>query len=70
MERVLDKSTTLLSRCMPQLMIKNLANFQTMGLNTFPVKLGISATVSPRAIMTHEVINYKTFYWVPFGSYV
>ena len=53
-ERVRAEHTTLPYRCIPQLMIKILVSFQILWLNNFPVKFGISATISPRTIMTQK----------------
>jgi hypothetical protein len=42
--------------------------YVTKLLNFFPVKNGISETLSPKAILSREQINYR-HYKVPFGSY-
>ena len=55
---------------MPQLMIKILVSFQVLWLNAFPVKFGVSATISLRTIMTQKLIDYNIYCQIPFGAYV
>ena len=37
-------------------------------LNYFPVKSGVSTQLSPKAILSSEIIHFK-YYQMPFGSY-
>ena len=36
----------------------------------FPKIAGISTTISPRAVMTGETLNYKKHLAIPFGKYL
>ena len=38
-------------------------------LGKFPTTDGILTTISPRAIMTGEILNYKRHLAIPFGQY-
>ena len=49
-------------------MVANMVLYVTKLLNFFPVKNGLSDTLSPKAIVTGEQLNYK-HYKLPFGSY-
>jgi hypothetical protein len=55
---------------LPKTMVKYLAMVQTMLLNLFPVKGGVSKYFSPRAIITNETLDYEKHCKIPFGSYV
>jgi hypothetical protein len=49
-------------------MVAIMVLYVTKLLNFFPVKNGLSDTLSPKAIVTGEQLNYK-HYKLPFGSY-
>ena len=46
------------------------SKFPTLRLNNFHLKLVASATVSPRIIMTQNIIKYKIYCRISFGLYV
>ena len=67
-ERVRALRQTLPFKNLPRKMVANMVLYVTKLLNFFPVKNGLSNTLSPKAIMTGEQINY-THYNLPYGSY-
>ena len=67
-ERVRALRYTLPFRNLPKKMVANMVLYVTKLLNFFPAKNGLSDTLSPKAIVTGEHLNYK-HYNLPFGSY-
>ena len=67
-ERVWSVRHSLPFKSLPRKLVANMVLFSTKLLNYFPTKGGISTTLSPKAIMSGEQINYKD-YKLPFGSY-
>ena len=67
-ERVRSVRHSLPFKVLPKKLVANMVLFCTKLLNFFPTKGGISTTLSPKAIMSGEQINYKD-YKLPFGSY-
>ena len=67
-ERVHALHHTLPFKTLPRKMVANMVLYVTKLLNFFPVKNGFSNTLSPKAIITSEQLNYK-HYKLPFGSY-
>ena len=65
-ERVRALHHTLPFKTIPRKMVANMVLYVTKLLNFFPVKNGISDTLSPKAILSGEQINYK-HYKLPFG---
>jgi len=66
-ERVRALRHTLPFKTLPLKMVANMVLYVTKLLNFFPVKNGLSNTLSPKAIMSGEQINYK-HYKLLFGS--
>jgi hypothetical protein len=67
-ERVRAVCHSLPFKSLPKKLVANMVLYCTKLLNFFPTKGGISPTLSPKAIMSGEQINYKD-YKLPFGSY-
>jgi hypothetical protein len=67
-ERVRALRHTLPFKTLPRKMVANMALYVTKLLNFFTVKNGISKTLSPKAILSGEQINYR-HYKLPFGTY-
>ena len=55
---------------LPRVMVMELAKQSVFWLNSFPVRNGISESLSPRTIMTGEHIDYKRHCKYEFGEYV
>ena len=55
---------------MPKIMVIELLYFVVHWLNTFPVKSGVSETLSPAVIITGRSPDYKKHCKAKFGSYV
>jgi hypothetical protein len=53
-----------------KLIVTNVIYFAVLWLNTFPVKSGVSAEHSPRAIVVRTNLDYKKHCRIIFGSYV
>ena len=67
-ERVRALRHTLPFKKLPRKMTTHMVLYSTKLLNYFPVKNGVSATLSPKAIMSGEQLNFK-HYKLPFGTY-
>ena len=67
-ERVRALRHTLPFKTLPRKMVAHMVLYCTKLLNFFPVKNGLSDTLSPKAIVCGEQMNYK-HYNLPFGSY-
>jgi len=67
-ERVRALHHTLPFKRLPRKMTAHMVLYVTKLLNFFPVKNGLSNTLSPKAIMSGEQITFK-HYKLPFGSY-
>ena len=67
-ERVRAECHSLPFKLLPRKLVANMVLFSTKLLNFFPTKGGVSLTLSPKAIMSGEQINYKD-YKLPFSSY-
>eukprot|EP00957_Ditylum_brightwellii_P110558 8433137-Ditylum_brightwellii.AAC.1 len=68
-EQVWSVYCTLPYTALPNTMIKELVNFCVMWLNVFPPKSGLSATLSPKAIVASTKLNIRRHCHIPFGSY-
>ena len=53
---------------LPKVLIIHLVHFMTMWLNAWPIKTGISSTISPRELITGMTLTMKLHAWVPFGA--
>jgi hypothetical protein len=60
-ERTRALRHTLPFKTLPRKMVANMVLYVTKLLNFFPVKNGLSDTLSPKAIMSSEQINYKHY---------
>ena len=69
-ERMRCVFNTLPFITLPKIMIIELAKFAVFWLNSFPHRLGISTTESPRLLVTGENIDYAKHCRFEFGEYV
>ncbi len=60
---------TLPYKKMPQLMLIELIYHVVLWLNAFPMKSGVSRTLSPREIVLHHKLDFAKHCKAPFGSY-
>jgi hypothetical protein len=60
---------TLPYKKMPQLMLIELIYHIVLSLNTFPMKLGVSAMLSPRKLVMRHKLDFAKHCKAPFGSY-
>ena len=57
----------LLFQCIPKLMMIYIVFYMVKMLNFFPTKGGISETLSPKMIMSGEMLDYKKHLCMPIG---
>jgi len=69
-ERTRATYNTVPFKRMPGIMISELVHASTYWLNMFPAKDGVSATQSPRRIMTGQQCDYRLHGQLQFGEYV
>ena len=60
----------MIYKCIPKIMIIELAQLCTSKLNMFPVKHGVSSYYSPEALVTNKTIDYNKDCQFSFGEYV
>jgi len=69
-ERARGVLNTLPYKKMPQLILIELIYYVVLWLNAFPMKSGVSATLSPREIVFRRKLDYAKHCKALFGSYV
>ena len=60
-ERARGILATLPFKKLPRFMIIHLVHFVTMWLNSWPIKTGISSTISPRELITGMKLTTKLY---------
>lgn len=61
---------TLPFKKMPQLMLVELIYHVVLWLNAFPMKSGVSTTLSPREMVLRQKLDFRKHCHTLFGSYV
>ena len=69
-ERIRATRHSLPFKRMPRLMLVEMVYYNTMWINAFPAKYGVSNTISPRTMLTGVTLNYKKHCHLEFGAYV